>query len=332
MKKKTKRKLKRLFVRLFLLIVIGVVIYFGYKLLFKKDEVVSSEGPTITYVDKLEYNVGDSIDLFKGVSAKDDKDGDVKVTIDGIYDLNKAGTYKLYYVAKDSDNNETRKEFTLVIKESKKEDYNNNDNNNSNNNTARVDFTTSKGFKGYTENGITYINGLMIVNKTYSIRKDFNPVKLNGDAQANADLMFADAKKEKGFSMWVQSGFRSYETQAKLYNNYVQRDGKQAADKYSARPGHSEHHTGLAFDVCAANKPCISNDFDNTAEAKWLSDNCYKYGFILRYVKGKENETGYQHESWHFRYVGKELAEKIYNNGDWLTLEDYLGITSEYSE
>ena len=328
MKKKTKRKLKRLFVRLFLLIVIGVVIYFGYKLLFKKDEVVNSEGPTITYVDKLEYNVGDSIDLFKGVSAKDDKDGDVKVIIDGTYDLNKAGTYKLYYVAKDSDNNETKKEFTLIINEVKKEDSNNNINNNSD----KIEFTTSKGFKGYTENGITYINGLMIVNKTYSIRKDFNPVKLNGDAQASADIMFADAKKEKGFGMWIQSGFRSYETQAKLYNNYVQRDGKQAADKYSARPGHSEHHTGLAFDVCATNKPCISNDFDDTPEAKWLSDNCYKYGFILRYVKGKEDETGYQHESWHFRYVGKELAEKIYNNGDWLTLEDYLGITSEYSE
>jgi D-alanyl-D-alanine carboxypeptidase len=132
--------------------------------------------------------------------------------------------------------------------------------------------------------------------------------------------------------MWVQSGFRSYGTQERLYNNYVARDGKKEADKYSARPGHSEHQTGLAFDVCATNRPCISNEFDNTPEAKWLSDNCYKYGFILRYVKGKENETGYQNESWHFRYVGKDIAKELYNNGDWITLEDYLGVTSEYSD
>ena len=329
MKKRTKRKLKILFIRLFILIIIGLGLYFGYKLFFgKKDDSKDIVAPVITYKDKLEYTLGDSIDLFKDVSAKDEVDGDVYVTIEGEYRLDKAGTYNLYYVAKDKSNNVTKKEFTLVIKEGKK-DNNNSNNNNSN---TKVEFTTSKGFKGYTENGLTYINGLLIVNKTYSVPESFNPVKLGGDTEAAANLMFAAAKQEKGFSMWAQSGFRSYGTQQKLYNGYVARDGKKEADKYSARPGHSEHQTGLAFDVCATNKPCISNAFDNTEEAKWLSDNCYKYGFILRFVKGKENETGYQHESWHFRYVGKELAEKLYNNGDWITLEDYLGITSEYNE
>ena len=75
----------------------------------------------------------------------------------------------------------------------------------------------------------------------------------------------------------------------------------------------------------------INSNFDNTAQAKWLSENAYKYGFILRFPKGKENETGYIYESWHFRYVGVELATKLYNNGNWITLEEYLGITSEYS-
>ena len=329
MKKRTIRKIKRVTIRLFILIIICLVIYFGYKAIFKEENVNHDvTAPTITYKDKIEITVGDSVDLFKGVSAKDDVDGDVSVTIEGTYDLNKAGTYTLYYVAKDSSKNVTKKEFTLIVKEGK-----NNSNNNSNTNTdKKVDFTTSKGYKGYTENGRTYINGLLIVNKTYSVPEDFNPGKLNGDVEASANIMFADAKSEKGFNMWVQSGFRSYSTQQRLYNNYVSRDGKKEADKYSARPGHSEHQSGLAFDVCAKDKPCISSGFDNTPEAKWLSENCYKYGFILRYVKGKEDETGYQYESWHFRYVGKDIAKELYNDGDWITLEDYLGINSEYNE
>ena len=333
MSKKTKRKIKIFIRRLVFLIIVGLVIYFGYKLIFKKDEVKDITAPVITYKDRVEVIAnGDNKNIMDGVSAKDDVDGDVYVTIEGEYDLTKAGEYKLYYVAKDSSKNVTKKAFTLVVKENKNNNNSSNNNNNNNNSGSKVEFTTSKGYNGYTEDGRTYINGLLIVNKTYSIPKDFNPVKLNGDAEYSANQMFAAAKEEKGYNMWVQSGFRSYGTQERLYNNYVARDGKKEADKYSARPGHSEHQTGLAFDVCATNRPCISNEFDNTPEAKWLSDNCYKYGFILRYVKGKENETGYQNESWHFRYVGKDIAKELYNNGDWITLEDYLGITSEYKD
>ena len=75
----------------------------------------------------------------------------------------------------------------------------------------------------------------------------------------------------------------------------------------------------------------INDTFHNTPEAKWLANNCYKYGFILRYPKGKTDETGYKYESWHFRYVGVDLASKLYNNGDWITLESYFGITSKYN-
>lgn len=81
----------------------------------------------------------------------------------------------------------------------------------------------------------------------------------------------------------------------------------------------------MAFDVNT-----INDSFANTEEGKWLNDNCYKYGFILRYPNGKSDETGYQYEPWHFRYVGVELAEKLYNNGNWITVEDYFGITSRY--
>lgn len=110
-----------------------------------------------------------------------------------------------------------------------------------------------------------------------------------------------------------------------IYNNYVRQDGQREADTYSARAGHSEHQSGLAFDV-----NIINSSFANTNEARWLAANCYRYGFILRYPEGKTKETGYMYEPWHFRYVGIDLATKLYNNGNWLTMEDYFGITSEY--
>ena len=196
---------------------------------------------------------------------------------------------------------------------------------------AEVVGKTSKGYTIYELDGITYIDGYMIVNKTYSVPSDYNPGDLKQTVKNAADKMFAAAKKEIGYTMWAQSGFRSYETQKKLYNNYVNESGKKAADTFSARPGYSEHQTGLAFDVCATNKPCITSGFDSTPEAKWLSENAWKYGFILRYVKDKTDETGYKYESWHFRYVGGDLAKELYNNGDWITLEDYYGFTSKYS-
>ena len=135
-----------------------------------------------------------------------------------------------------------------------------------------------------------------------------------------------------GFEIRIGSGYRSYKSQTTIYKNYVKRDGQAKADTYSARPGHSEHQSGLAIDICASGYKCIGSGFNGTPPANWLSENAYKYGFILRYPNGKSNETGYKFESWHYRYVGVELATKLYNGGNWITLEDYLGITSKYSE
>ncbi len=171
-------------------------------------------------------------------------------------------------------------------------------------------------------NGITYVNGILIANKTYALPSDYNPGKILPDAQAAFNTMQADAKKA-GLNLSICSGFRSYDYQNQLYNGYVARDGKNAADTYSARAGHSEHQTGLAMDINYA-----SSAFTNTPEAKWLAANCYKYGFIIRYPKGKENITGYMYESWHVRYLGKELAKEVYDSG--LTLEEFLCIDSKY--
>ena len=198
------------------------------------------------------------------------------------------------------------------------------DNKNQDNSNTEIYFTTSKGFKGVTKNGVTYIDGYLVVNKTYSLPSSYGS-DLTSQTKTAANEMFAAAKLE-GLNIYISSGYRSYATQKRLYNNYVNRDGKEKADTYSARPGHSEHQSGLAFDVNQ-----INDSFNNTPEAKWLANNCYKYGFILRYPEGKTNETGYKYESWHFRYVGKELAQMLYNNGDWITMEDYFGITSEYN-
>lgn len=193
-------------------------------------------------------------------------------------------------------------------------------------------------------NSETYINGILVVNKTYSIPRDFGPTSAKGTiGDCNEQKCFTnqtwqawekmrDGARLAGIKIRIGSGYRSYDYQAKIYSNYVAKDGKEAADRYSARPGHSEHQTGLAMDICSedTNIPCIEDGFNTSAEAKWLSENAYKYGFILRYPDGKEDITGYKFESWHFRYVGKTLAEKLYNNGNWTTLEEYLNITSRY--
>lgn len=193
----------------------------------------------------------------------------------------------------------------------------------SNDNQGTTSFTTSKGFKGVTKNGVTYIDGYLIVNKTYTLPSSYGNGLTNVTIEA-FNKMQAAAKVD-GLNIYISSGFRSYSYQKTLYNNYVNRDGVTVADTYSARAGHSEHQSGLAFDVNT-----INDSFANTEEGKWLNDNCYKYGFILRYPNGKSDETGYQYEPWHFRYVGVELAEKLYNNGNWITVEDYFGITSRY--
>ena len=133
-----------------------------------------------------------------------------------------------------------------------------------------------------------------------------------------------DASK-LGYNLYISSGYRSYQVQVDLYNNYVSRDGKDKADTYSARAGYSEHQSGLCFDLNGTN-----GNFLETETGKWVNENAYKYGFILRFPKNKENYTGYNYEAWHFRYVGIKLATILYNNSDWISLEEYLGIDSKY--
>lgn len=291
--------------------------------------VYDDEKPSIIFSKELTIEEGQNIDLLKDVKVEDNSQEKITPSVEGNYDINEPGKYQLYYVAKDSSDNEAKEEFTLIVKEKKKESS---QNDSLSNPQETKMFTTSKGFKGVIKDGITYIDGYLIVNKTYSLPSSYG-TSLTSTTKNAFNKMQAAAKLD-GINIYIASGFRSYQTQNRLYNNYVARDGKAKADTYSARPGHSEHQSGLAFDICShdldGQDACINSNFDNTDQAKWLAQNAYKYGFILRYPKGKTNETGYKYESWHFRYVGTDLSTKLYNNGDWLTMENYFGITSEY--
>lgn len=178
----------------------------------------------------------------------------------------------------------------------------------------------TQGTGGYPETiieGPYYVDGMLIVNKKYSIPEDF---ATGLDKEAYAALKnLQNAASKAGYSLPMVSGFRTYSFQKRLYENYIKRSGQGAADTYSARPGHSEHSTGLSFDVGS-----VTNSYGTTPAGKWLAKNCYKYGFIIRYPQGKSNITGYIYEPWHIRYLGVENATKVYNSG--LTLEEYLGL------
>lgn len=196
---------------------------------------------------------------------------------------------------------------------------------------------TSKGYIIEKIDDVFYIDDYLIVNKTYSLSKEYIPkdtnIKVTNDlcilcidntAYDNWKIMKNDAAAI-GLEIKIVSGYRSYNYQKNLYDGNVIKDGKNLTDTYSARPGHSEHQTGLSFDINSTD-----DSFAATNEGKWLNENAYLYGYIIRYPKGKEHITGYQYEPWHLRYVGKKLAKILYNNGEWITMEEYFGIDSKY--
>lgn len=282
--------------------------------------VVDNTPPVIDGVKDYEMLAYEAVpDFLDGVTASDNSMEDIVVTIDGKYDSEKPGTYVMHYKASDSSGNTTSKEFKLVVKE---------------NNNVKIS-KTKKGNTIKNYYGVTYIDNVIIANKTYSLPSNFVPnnlVTINGyirivDYVKDAYNELKSDSSVLGLNIYASSGYRSYSDQKYIYDNYVRIDGIDKADTYSARAGYSEHQTGLAIDLNT-----VDMSFDGTSESNWLKDNCWKYGFIIRYPKDKENITGYMYEPWHIRYVGKELARVLYNNGSWLSLEEYYGIDSKYSD
>lgn len=171
----------------------------------------------------------------------------------------------------------------------------------------------------------------VLVNKQYILPDGFVPEleALGGNygvgslhpTAAAAFRAMADAAWADGISLRSVSAYRSYSTQSGLYNSYLRQDSRASVDTYSARPGHSEHQTGLAVDINVAN---TSAHFENTPAFAWLKAHCAEYGYILRYDKGQEHITGFRFEPWHYRYVGKEIATTVMSWG--ISYEEYLAL------
>ena len=183
--------------------------------------------------------------------------------------------------------------------------------------------------------GEIYMDYLLLVNKTNSLHETYIPedlvnvsskykagIKLDKKTYENFLKMQEDALK-RGYNIDIMSGYRDYLYQDKIYNKLVQDKGFNYAISRIAKPGCSEHQTGLAIDICVyrEDKCYIEEEVTDFVEVKWLHQNCHRYGFILRYPFGKEDITGYSYEPWHLRYVG-DIASQIYNKD--ITLEEYL--------
>ena len=178
---------------------------------------------------------------------------------------------------------------------------------------------------------------LVLVNKFNYLPKNYKPsdlvyidgaygnkVPIRSVLKDDFIALQKSAKDELGISLMPTTAFRDQNFQKVLYDKYVKKDGIKKADTYSARPGHSEHQTGLAIDLknTALKKTRLSDE-----NYKWLEENAHKYGFIVRFPKGKEQITGYKFENWHIRYVGKKAAKEIIDNN--LTLEDYVDLIAK---
>ena len=273
-------------------------------------EVVISEGSTLK--DNL------------AVSAKDYYFGDyvqeISVTASESYtDILDIGEHDVNFIAVDEGGNEASLNLKIRVKkrESKAETF------------SEVDDIPITSL--VTESMLN--DELILVNRKNSLPKNFEPVlatipekyAVSSGYRATANTVNAFEKladtmvKETGLRIFVTSSYRSYDYQSQLYNGYVAKHGQKEADRFSAKPGHSEHQTGLAMDVTTKDSYVV---FENTPEARWLSKNAYKYGFIIRYPLGKESITGYSYESWHIRYVGKKASKEIFTKD--LVLEQYL--------
>lgn len=262
-----------------------------------KLEVKDTTAPELIIGDGIVSLVAsaDKPDYSQLFTAKDLSE--VKITVDDkSVDYSKAGEYKIEVVATDKYHNQTTKTATIQVTKPEPAPI------------SSPAVVTQP----------TYINGILVANKKHPLPPSYAPGEnpAAGDAirRIIADMQQAGLNVSNSYS-----GYRSYAYQAQIYQEYVATQGQASADSFSARPGYSEHQSGLEFDLRHSNGSLITSG----TEAEWIAVNVHKYGFIVRYQAGKENITGYGAEPWHLRYVGNQ-AVQIYQSG--LTLEEYLGV------
>lgn len=169
------------------------------------------------------------------------------------------------------------------------------------------------------ENGVTTVGGVVIANKAIKLPPEFGSHLSLDEVEPEVYYALAEMNEASAHQYVNMSGYRSYWDQKAIFQNYCYMYGYEEANTFSSQEGHSEHQTGLTMDL-----DDFEESYGDTPEGIWLAENCYKYGFIIRYPKGKEHITGYTYEPWHVRYLGKSTAKLVYDSG--LTLEEFLDV------
>ena len=276
-----------------------------------KVTVVDTEPPVINLEETtINMLAGTDYDLMSKVQATDNSGETINVLTEGEYDLSKPGTNLVRLIAKDSSGNTTQQEVTINVVNLAED-------------LPDMTFLTPTGHTARVHDGLTVIGGVLIVNKAFGLPPTYGD-GMKADAQEAFDRMVADAAAQ-GLYLDVNTGFRSYEEQEQLFDYYAYYLEEGENTNSTMRPGHSEHQTGLAYDV-----NYTSYEFAYSPEGIWLYENCSKYGFALRYPEDKTEITGCDWEPWHVRYVGENVSKELYKDGTWITLEEYFGIPSDY--
>jgi D-alanyl-D-alanine carboxypeptidase len=304
-----KRRVKKSVIKKFIILVLLVILGIGTKITIdtikyhKTDEYkLKKIGYNIEEIKKIEQETEDN----KNYILNNEYNKDIIDIMNEKYYLSK--NLEKYINYKKENENKKLKEIISII------------------NTNR----DSKFYEN-TKDTKVELNELMLVNKYNKLDKTYKPEKIitipiayaySGVEASEQGLEYYkemhNAAKKEGINLVISSAYRSYDEQQETYDEYEKIKGDKI-DTYAARPGHSEHQTGLAFDILTLGVK--TTEFDTTKEFNWLQENSYKYGFILRYPKGKESITGFDYESWHYRYVGKEAAKKIHDEG--ITFDEY---------
>ena len=298
------------------IIIIGIVVLVVIALIIGINYIIKTVNYHKTYEYKL-LQVGYKIEEVKVIETLKDKSKDYILTIEYNKDLVNLINEKYFleknlqnYLTYSKENNKNLTDVVAII--------NVGANNEWYTNTKKTD--TSKGI-------------LMLTNKFYSLDNTYNSDNMvsvskqysYGENQMvteetfNAFLNMFNAAKKEDLTLIINSSFRSYEDQEDIYNEYKNSHGEEYANKIAAKAGFSEHQTGLSIDIQTYGS--TAKTFEEFDEFKWLQQNAYKYGFILRYPKDKEYLTGYEYESWHYRYVGIEVATYIHENN--ITFDEY---------
>ena len=305
------RKNKKIIAIILLLIVLLCLAAVIYIKPFGKFKLFGAETLEITCPDEITVLAGIP-PIFDKIVTINGTEDQVNITATAT-DFTKPGDYKVNLKAA-TENGKCSGEKTITVKVISREDALNG-----------TEFVTGSGHPATYKDGIFKVDGLVIANKSITLSPEYGS-GMTKEMLDNFTEMKNAAEKD-GIKLFIMSSFRPYSMQKRLYDDYVTQSGKADADTYSARPGSSEHQIGDTVDL-----NLVDQSFENTKEGKWLDENAAKHGFIMRYPKGKDKITGYIFEPWHFKFVGKELAEKIYQNGTWSTLEEHYGLPSNYEK